>query len=77
MLSVQCRMARAGLGWSIADLALKSDVGTRTVIRFENGEPVKLETVEALRQALVEGGALFLDLSGRVGVTVKAPKAQA
>jgi len=64
-------MARAGLGWSVADLAAKSGVAARTIARFEAGEPVKLETVEALRSALVQGGALFVDVDGRPGVTLR------
>jgi hypothetical protein len=31
---------------------------------------VKLETVEALRAALVEGGVLFVTADGRPGVTL-------
>jgi transcriptional regulator with XRE-family HTH domain len=64
-------MARAGLGWSVDHLEEVSGVSRRTVLRFEAGERVKLETVETLRGALVKGGALFVDVEGRLGVTVR------
>lgn len=65
-------MARAGLGWSVAELGDRSGISPRSILRFEAGEKVKLETVETLRSALVQGGALFVDIEGRSGVTVKA-----
>ncbi len=64
-------MARAGLGWSISTLAEKSGVSVRSINRFEKGEVVTTDTVETLRRALVDGGASFVDLSGKVGVAVK------
>ena len=66
-----CRMARAGLNWSAQTLAIHAGVSVRTVLRFEAGDTVTLETVEALRSALVEGGVLFVEMSGKVGVLVK------
>ena len=71
MNPTQCRMARAGLGWSLDQLEKKSCVSRRTVLRFETGERVKLETVETMRSALVAGGAMFVDVEGRPGVTIK------
>ena len=67
----QCRMARAGLGWSVPQLAERSKVAARTIARFESGLPVKPETAEALRSALVQGGVLFIDVDGRQGVTLR------
>jgi transcriptional regulator with XRE-family HTH domain len=37
MTAVQCRMARASLGWSAQELAKKAGVGLNTVNRFESG----------------------------------------
>lgn len=68
----QCRMARAALGWSLDELAAQSKVARRSIARFEKGEIVTPETVEKLRASLVAGGATFLDMSGKVGVLVKA-----
>jgi transcriptional regulator with XRE-family HTH domain len=63
-------MARAALQWSIDDLREAASVGRMTVHRFESGETVSLESIEAIRGALIEAGAQFLQRSGRVGVTV-------
>lgn len=71
MLIAQCQMARAALGLSVAELAKRSTIAARTIARFEAGETVKLDTVEALRRALVDAGATFIDMSGKVGVLVK------
>jgi transcriptional regulator with XRE-family HTH domain len=65
----QCRMARAALGWSVADLAQQSGVAARTIARFEVGEAIGLAKVEALRSALVRSGVLFVQVEGRPGVT--------
>ena len=67
----QCKMARAGLGMTAVDLAAASGVSLRSVMRFESGEAVKPDTIEALARALVAAGASFVDMSGKVGVMVK------
>ena len=74
MTPTQCRMARVGLGkrgWSVNELAKRSGIAARTIARFEAGEAVKLETVEALRSALATAGALFVEVDGRPGVALK------
>ena len=63
-------MARAALQWSLHDLAAKASVSRMTCARFELGNTVAAESVEAIRTALVEAGADFLDKGGRVGVTI-------
>lgn len=64
-------MARAAIGWSLDELAARSQVARRSIARFEKGETVTPDTIEKLRAALVAGGATFLDMSGKVGVLVK------
>lgn len=66
----QCKMARSGLGWSAKDLATKARIGYATAARFESGETVAPESVEKMRNVLVEAGADFTRRAGRVGVTV-------
>lgn len=66
----QCRMARAGLGWTAADLATIANVGTATVARFELGAQVNGDSLDRMAKALVDAGASFTDRSGRIGVTV-------
>lgn len=71
MTSQQCRMARAGLGWQLAHLADLSGVNRRTIIRFEHGQTVRSESVEALRQCFAAHGVEFIDGGKRVGIAVK------
>jgi len=63
----QALMARAGLRWSISDLAKAAGVSSRTVIRFENGEPVAASTVATVRQAYEAQGVQFIDGGALVG----------
>lgn len=67
----QCRMARAGLGWSLDDLAARSGVGRRTLAKYEAGGNVLPAMVEALRRALIDAGAVLVEQAGMVGVLVK------
>lgn len=64
----QCKMARAALSWSIADLARQSGVGERTVAKFETGGNVLPETVETLRACFVRHGVEFINGGKRAGV---------
>ncbi len=49
LLPVQCRMARAALGWGVRELAAAAKVSIDTVARFERGDELKERTIEALR----------------------------
>lgn len=66
----QCRMARAGLRWSLDDLAKASGISRASVARFESGASVQPETIEALRAALVREGVAFINGGKRLGVEV-------
>lgn len=57
----QSRMARAALGWSTDDLAAAASLSKRTVLRFEGGETVQPETVQAMRSALEANRVRFID----------------
>lgn len=59
-LPVQSRMARAGLGWGIRELARAAKVSMDTVVRFERGEELKERTVEALQHAFEAAGLEFI-----------------
>lgn len=81
-LPVQCRMARAGLGWGIRELARSAKVSVDTVVRFERGEELRERTVEALQRAFEAAGLEFTngDRPGlRLGsrVPAKRPSEQA
>lgn len=71
MIVAQCRMARAALGWSLDKLAAESGVGRRTLAKYEAGGNVMPDTVEALRRALIDGGAVLVEQAGMVGVLVR------
>ena len=62
----QCRMARAGLGLSVRELAKQAKVSGLTVTRFENGNVAcPDEVVHALKQVLESSGAEFIRENGR------------
>lgn len=69
MNATQCRMARAALGWTLDDLAARSEVSKRTIIKFEAGGSIMPETLEALRAAMVAEGVGFTNGGKRAGVS--------
>ena len=76
MKPVQSRMARAALGWSIADLAEAASVRDMTVSNFERGGGCYASTVSKLQDALEAAGIIFVgggeaSLSGGVGIRVR------
>ena len=56
---VQCRMARAALGWGVREIARKAKVSVDTVARFERGDELKERTIDALQRALEAAGVEF------------------
>ena len=63
-LPVQCRMARAALGFGVRELAAAAKVSIDTVARFERGEELKVRTIEALQRTLEGAGVEFIDENG-------------
>ena len=59
MLPVQSRMARAGLGLQVVEVAKLAKVAHTTVLRFERGEELKPRTVEAIQRAYEIAGIEF------------------
>lgn len=57
----QCRAARALLGWSVAELAAQSALGTATIKRFEAGQVVNILSVTAIERAIADAGLILLD----------------
>lgn len=68
MTACQMRMARAGLRWSVEELARRSDVSEKTIRRIEKvwGYPpnMTLDTLNKLRQCFEEQGMTFLTDDG-------------
>jgi transcriptional regulator with XRE-family HTH domain len=58
-MPLQCRMARAALGWGVRELAAAAKVSTDTVARFERGDELKERTIDALQRALEAAGIEF------------------
>jgi transcriptional regulator with XRE-family HTH domain len=70
MHRVQCKMARAALGWRAKDLADAAEVGSATVARFELGQEISEQNLAKLKAALEGAGAQFTSRSGRIGVSL-------
>lgn len=59
----QIRAARAALGWSATQLALKANVAMKTIARFEKNDGVpasRVSTLESIRTALEMSGIEFI-----------------
>lgn len=67
--AIQCRMARAALGWGIRELAEVARVATQTITRLEQGDRLKPKTLQAIRAAFEAAGIEFIpENGGGVGV---------
>lgn len=69
MSGVQCRMARALLGWSVQELADRAEVGTTTIKRIELTDSVsdgaQVGTLKAVSTAFTATGKVrFEGLNG-------------
>ncbi|WP_346186933.1 helix-turn-helix domain-containing protein [Acetobacter orleanensis] len=75
MLAVQCKMARAAIGWGVRDLAKEAGVSPDTIARLERGEELKASTIEAICSALEAAGVEFIpENGGGAGVRLKGEK---
>ncbi|WP_221158321.1 helix-turn-helix transcriptional regulator [Rhizobium sp. NLR12b] len=61
MKVVQCKMARAALGWGVRDLAQNAGVAVDTISRLERGEEIMPRTLAAIRTAMESAGVEFID----------------
>lgn len=73
MNPLQSKMARTALGWSVTDLSTFSGVGRSTVARFELGQNVQPDRVQAMRRAFEGKGVQFVD-SGKLAGAVIPPR---
>ncbi|WP_245410109.1 helix-turn-helix domain-containing protein [Falsochrobactrum shanghaiense] len=62
--SVQCKMARAAIGWGVRDLAREAGVSVDTISRLERGEELQPRTIDAIRAALESAGVVFIPENG-------------
>lgn len=86
MNAIQLKMARAGLGWGVRELAEKAGVTANTVNRIEHGSDAKTSTMNAIQTALEIGGevengvwrhAEFIEPNGVRIILGRAPEGQA
>jgi hypothetical protein len=56
-----CRAARGLLGWGVRDLGEKAAVGFDRVSAFENGQPIRVSTLEKLQAAFEAHGVEILN----------------
>jgi ribosome-binding protein aMBF1 (putative translation factor) len=71
----QCKMARAGLGWGVRELAAKAKVSVETVVRFEAGEQLRESTLEKLKSAIKRVGVEFIaENGGGPGIRLAKPR---
>lgn len=70
MTPQQLRMARAGLGWTLADLAKKAKVNPNTLSRYEGGRDVLSSVLRKSEAALRAAGVILSDDGHRVTVTI-------
>ena len=68
------KMARAGLGLTVRELAEAAGLDKATIVRFEAGIKTRITTVEKIRNALESFGAEFPDFEGGLGVAIHDDK---
>lgn len=68
----QIRMARAGLGISVRELAELSGVAESTILRFESGKGgMQTGTLTRVREALEGEGIVFVEADDALGPGVR------
>jgi transcriptional regulator with XRE-family HTH domain len=69
MTDEQCRLARAMLGWSAAELSRRAQVGLRTIREFEaDNRPILDSTRSKLRAVFTVNGIEFLNDADGIGI---------
>lgn len=68
MEATQCKMARAGLGWSLTELAERSGVSISSIAKFERGESNLIRAnLAALQSTLEAAGVEFQEPDAGTG----------
>ena len=71
------RMARAGLGWTLKELADRAEVNLNTVSRYEAGREVLTGTVDRIERVLEAEGIIFLYEDAAQGPGIRLPRKSA
>ena len=70
--SEQCRAARALLGWTQEELAIRASVARRTIVEFEQGSrALQVRTRYAIAMTLENSGVVFMVDEESSGVGLK------
>lgn len=73
MRPAHLRMARAGLGWTLKELAERAEVNLNTISRYEAGKEVLTGTANRIESVLSAQGVEFLYEDGFRGPGVRLP----
>jgi transcriptional regulator with XRE-family HTH domain len=63
-------MARAGLGWTLRDLARLAGVNPNTISRYETGKDIMAGTLRKIEATLRAARVEFIDNPDAIGVTL-------
>lgn len=74
MRPAQLRMARAGLNWTVRELAERARANKNTISRYEAGKEILSGTLEQLERVLMEEGVVFIGEDAESGPGVRLPK---
>ena len=71
--TIQLKMARAALGWTIRELAEKARIHVNTAQRIEAGLPAQSATLQTVQRVYEDAGLefIFADSGGGPGVRLK------
>ena len=61
---IQVKMARAALGWSVRELAVKAEIAANTVSRYENGADAYGDTLLKMQRVFENAGIKFINENG-------------
>jgi transcriptional regulator with XRE-family HTH domain len=67
----QLRMARAGLGLTVQQLAEQVGVHANTILRYESGSQILSGTLDKIEAVLAQAGIIFLEAEGELGPGVR------
>jgi transcriptional regulator with XRE-family HTH domain len=74
---IQCKMARAAVGWGVRELAEAAKVSIDTISRFERGDALRERTIDDIQRALEAAGVEFIpENGGGAGVRLAKPSSQ-
>lgn len=68
--SLHIRMARAGLGITVRELAALTGTNKATIVRIESGKTVRESTLTLVRDILESEGAVFFQCEQTMEITV-------